>query len=286
MKEQAIIRKNETTQALAIDDDDDDSYCGRYCESIRSSTGLEIGCRVTWPGIDNAQLELSTCLPATSLAPMFDGSAWAGTRLWRAAVVALQYLLQDDDDDDENDAASSRIRLDASSTLLELGCGLGVPGMLLHQRTGCRTVLTDKDELAPQLQSNLEANNLTNTTDSSSSSSITAHGLDWSTEGVRELLETTGLSDGFDVVLNCDCIYEPLYGESWKMLLACQVELLRCNPHTIFLTSCERRRVDGVDKYLVAAAKHGSLVVEKVIPSFDYPKEIELYRMYGRRTTY
>ena len=100
--------------------------------------------------------------------------------------------------------------------------------------------------------------------------------------GVRDLLSASQV-EKFDVVLNCDCIYEPLYGTSWKMLLQCQEELLRLNPRAYVLTSVERRRLDGVDQYLQAARE--SPVVARVerlsaIP-FEHPQEVELYRLHG-----
>lgn len=55
--------------------DDEDDYPHLF-QSIRSPTGLEIGVRVTWPGIDGDAIELSTCLPSEEIAPMFHGTQW------------------------------------------------------------------------------------------------------------------------------------------------------------------------------------------------------------------
>jgi len=256
--------------------DSDDEYGSEFVESIRSSTGLEIGCRVTWPHANNAgaiSLNLSTCLPETAMAPLFDGTQWAGTRVWRAAVVALQYLLQQ----------NVVVLNNSKSTLLELGCGLGVPGMILTAATGCRTVLTDKDDLVPQLRANLETNFDHDNHHHPTTRMIQAQPLDWSSDGVAELRRATGIHH-FDVVLNCDCIFEPLYGTSWKMLLQCQEELLRTSTTsgTFCLTSCERRRLDGIEKYLAAAAASPWIDrVERVPVDFEHPQEVELYRLYG-----
>ena len=54
--------------------DDQDDYPHLF-QSVRSQTGLEIGVCVTWPGVGQA-LELSTCLPAEEIAPMFHGTQW------------------------------------------------------------------------------------------------------------------------------------------------------------------------------------------------------------------
>lgn len=243
-------------------DDKDDPYAQCF-ESIRSSTGLELGIKVNWPGLSTS-ISLSTRLPSDQIAPMFHGTQWAGTRIWRAAVVATEYLL----------SPQTPMSISESTSLLELGCGLGLPGMLLHALKGCRVVLTDMDSLVPQLSENL-ANNF------SGSSTIEAYPLDWSRNGVKELL--LQLSNGsFDVVLNCDCVYEPLYGDSWKYLAECQITLLEIKPDTLMITILERRKFDGVDKYLDVLQKSPwvSLVEKIEFDANDVP-QIELYRIYG-----
>jgi hypothetical protein len=44
---------------------------------------------------------------------------------------------------------------------------------------------------------------------------IRAMPLSWSRDGARRLAEDVGREGGggFDVVVNCDCVYEPLYGK-------------------------------------------------------------------------
>jgi hypothetical protein len=257
-----------------VDDDDssieggDDERYAEFFHSVRTSTGLEIGVKVTWPQVD--QFEISTCLPQDAIAPMFNGTAWAGTRVWRAAIVALQFMLCDE----------CPVKLFPDTTVLELGCGLGVPGMLLGLIHKCQVILTDKDSLVEQMEQNL--NKLQSSHDAST---IQAAPLDWSIQGVRDLLKSSKVndSDGFDIVLNCDCIYEPLYGESWKFLADCQEELLRSKPKSFMITSVERRRVDGVDLYL-ERMRSSELVekVEQIKLPFDAPEEVEVYRIFGK----
>jgi predicted nicotinamide N-methyase len=270
--------------ALATDEiyeegEGDDDLYDAYFQSIRSPTGLEIGVKVTWPSlmnIDQAEppMELSTCLPEDEIAPMFHGTQWAGTRVWRAAIVALQYLEQQNNSSSSND----RKIIHAESTVLELGCGLGVPGILLHKLFDCKVVLTDMDTLVAQLRQNLVQNGLTN------DQKIQAQPLDWSVKGLEELFQATQLQK-FDIVLNCDCIYEPLYGDSWKMLLKVQEALLNANPETYMLTSVERRKFDCIDLYL-QGLEDSSVVsrVERLSIDFEHPPEVQLYRIYGVST--
>ena len=297
------------------DEDDGDGDYPEFFQSIRSSTGLEIGVQVTWPWPDwlphsqffandsqtaepsndpnesdlatsmsrpkrcNIVLELSTCLPESSMAPMFAGTEWAGTRVWRASVVTLQYMLQRqhvaslaaaaaDPTATADHSDHRRLHLGPETTILELGCGLGVPGMILQAILGCRVTLTDMDTLIESLQSNL----VHNRHEFTDFNKIQGRALDWwdvensgtgSSCTLDQLIQESGGTDnedlrtaGFDVVLNCDSIFEPLYGTSWHALLQCQTALLKRNPYTFMLISVERRRNDGIEKYLDAASMH------------------------------
>ena len=265
-------------------------------------------------------LELSTQLPSDCMAPMFHGTQWAGTTIWRSAVVALQYLLYYQTDgmnhsntanispsndlairsSDISDIGNSGIKLDPTMTLLELGCGLGVPGMVLHAMTGCHSILTDKDDLLLQLQRNIQLNFCNTESDqnhgnepqpgqqSSAGRRIEAQALDWSIEGVHELLERctndgTSSSTSIDVILACDCIYEPLYGDSWRNLLSVQNELLRIYPQAYVLTACHRRPSDGIDSYIIEANQQPHISrAEKLHIPFAHSSVVELYRIHGK----
>jgi len=292
-----VVRRNDEGDTHCRSDDD---YCGEWFESVRSRTGLEIAVQIKWP--DLVPFEVSTCLSEREMAPMFHGTQWAGTRIWNAAIVALRYLLSN---------GECPIDIDDRTTVVELGAGLGVPGIVLHALRGCNVVLTDLECLVDQIRSNLEGlpefARSTSTRDTASNRSwIRAEPLDWSERGVRELLEKCSDDDDdnddgddhgvprlVDVVLCCDCIFEPLYGDSWRMLAECQRAFLSRNPDAYVLTAVERRRYDGIDKYLDALRGGGGrgggdnscavsvARVEKVVPvSFDYPPEVELYRLY------
>jgi len=73
--------------------------------------------------------------------------------------------------------------------------------------------------------------------------------LDWYDTKAVDALGT------FDVLVSCDCIYEPLYGESWKALLGQMIALSHANSR--ILVTVERRTNDGVDKFLELAVNKG-----------------------------
>ena len=92
--------------------------------------------------------------------------------------------------------------------------------MIFHL-LGCNVVLTDQAEILSQLQKNV-VNNFPSTTEESTADddkkkqqpTIQAMPLSWSRTDVHDLLEQLGKSNvGFDIVVNCDCVYEPLYGK-------------------------------------------------------------------------
>lgn len=64
--------------------------------------------------------------------------------------------------------------------------------------------------------------------------------------------------DRVDLVVCCDCIYEPFWGESWLWLLE-TVEEFVGEAGATGVVSVERRNADGVDKFL-ARAKQSAVV--------------------------
>ena len=239
-------------------EDENDPYLQMIqFESIRNPDKLEEAISVQWHESMSQPLLLSTLLQPDDLAPLFAGAQWAGTRVWHAAIASIHYI-------------TKHAPLSKSSRLLELGCGLGVPGMILHQLYGCHVCLTDQESILSQLERNLQHNFPTSCT------TIRAQPLSWSKQDVSDLLK----QEDYDVVLNCDCVYEPLYGDSWKLLVECMDELLRRNPRTLMLTSVERRTADGVDKFIkkLRESPHVSNV-DLVWSDADY--RIEIYSARG-----
>ncbi|KAL7525912.1 hypothetical protein ACHAWF_001561 [Thalassiosira exigua] len=147
--------------------------------------------------------------------------------------------------------------------MLELGCGLGIPGMIFHLLGG-NVVLTDQIDILSQLEKNVSSNfPLTFIDNANESSSPDEHAnrpeehriqalpLSWSRNGISCLLKQLGRTRiGFDIVINCDCVYEPLYGNSWHMLNEAIDELLKANPRCLIISSMERRQADGIDEFL------------------------------------
>ena len=60
------------------------------------------------------------------------------------------------------------------------------------------------------------------------------------------------------MILCSDCVYEPLYGDSWRLLSAALQALTTAK--TVALVACERRRADGVEDFLAALRSWGAVV--------------------------
>ncbi|KAG0304186.1 Methyltransferase-like protein 21D [Dissophora globulifera] len=157
-----------------------------------------------------------------------DTRGGVGSTIWDAAIVLSKYLEK-----------SALISLTSSASrpinVLELGSGTGIVGLAVARilsdnrvMAGSRVVLTDKDNVLPLLQRNVEKN-------ASAGISIEARILDWeavsgvrapgsSVEATREKVDA--ISDSiprvtyedivnvdWDLVIVSDCIWVPeLYG--------------------------------------------------------------------------
>lgn len=129
--------------------------------------------------------------------------------------------------------------------VLDLGCGLGLCGLLASQLNPHGVVvLTDGDPLTMEkLALNVEENTVDN------GCAVTAQTLLWGEHA--DLVEE--FPDGFDVVLAADVIYEE---EAIEPLLETVLATLKEGPEALFLLSFARRNV-SIEKVLAAAAKRG-----------------------------
>ncbi|CAK5211097.1 unnamed protein product [Aphanomyces euteiches] len=178
-------------------------------------------------GVRDKELDLTLLLDEDELAPLFAGAAWAGTLVWDAAVVLANHVL-------------NHVPLE-SKRVLELGAGIGVPGMVAGVLGAANVMITEQPELVPLLRTNLRRNA------SNFSSSVSAAELSWGRDATTKFCEKSG---DFDVVLSCDCIYEPLYGKSWVALADTMDVLCARNPACVVLVAVERRHEDGIDSFL------------------------------------
>lgn len=193
-------------------------------------------------------IRLDQRLAEEDIMPLFDGSGWAGTRVWEAAVILTDEVI-----DRYGPALAGGCRV------VELGCGLGLPGMACAA-LGANAVLTDVEEVLEILTRNVASN----FGGGAGTGSCKAAALRWEPEAARALADDAG--GVFDLVLCCDCVFEPLYGESWKALVDC-LNVLCSGPATTALISVTQRNHSGIDRFLARAAEQLQVELLCSVPS-------------------
>ena len=200
------------------------------------------------------------------MSPLFSGKEWAGTRVWRAALYSITHVIESQLFQKVKQMKTERgeggvekeqpegVVCEQGLTFLELGAGLGVPGLVFGRLAGCRSkdkyVITDHPSIVSQIKANVASNFRV---DGNDSCCVYARGLDWSVDGVSEVIQSIPelpVKGGFDVILSTDCVYVPLYGDSYMKLAEVILECLRRNENAVSVNVVERRRLDGVAEFV------------------------------------
>ena len=185
------------------------------------------------------RMTLETTLPPTAMEPIFSGSAWAGTTLWTASMVLCDLLIT--------------LRAQVSGArVLELGSGLGLPGLVAACLGARHVTLTEKPPLVELLQRNVDLLRAAKRIPPASTSDVACAELDWTEPFPEDIADRVTHPD---FVLVSDCIYQHLYGDSWRALA--QVLRRVSGPETLILNSIERRKDDGVDAFVAYAGELG-----------------------------
>lgn len=106
-------------------------------------------------------------------------------------------------------------------------------------------ILTEQPELIKFIKRNVREN-------AGLMGNVCAESLFWARENA---LKIRGESLPFDFVVCSDCIYEPFWGDSYKLLVDSIIAL--SDEHTVVLISLERRTADGVESFLAYAESQG-----------------------------
>lgn len=176
---------------------------------------------------------------ADSSLPIYEGGTWTGTLLWDSAVHATEWLLA---------STATRDRLRGKSAL-ELGCGLGLPGLACHALGASPVLLTDRPPIAALVAEGLEHAGLAD-------GGVRAYSFEWDDAGAAAVLAEFGGRPP-DFILACDCIFAPLFGDSFLLLR--MLDAL-AGPHTTAIVALERRADDGAERFFEEAIAAGFAV--------------------------
>ena len=128
-----------------------------------------------------------------------------------------------------------------------------------------RVALTEQPQLVPLLEKNIDRNFPAGAAEAGTRPDALA--LSWGTAEAEAFLAARG-GQPFDTILVCDCVFEPLYGDSWKLL--CKTLAALCPApeavpaattgpgaaSTDVLIACERRDEDGIPEFLALLGTH------------------------------
>jgi len=168
-------------------------------------------------------------------APVWADGSWTGTLFWDSAAHVCEMLLS---------RRCWRERLHGSSCL-ELGCGLGIPGMVASLLGASPVLLTDRHEVAMLAEAGCRANGLDG-----------ARGVafEWEEAAARALLAEHFAGEAPSFILACDCIFAPLFGESHLLLRMLSVLV---GPATTVVLALERRPEDGAEDFFRLSSEAG-----------------------------
>ncbi|ETV88042.1 hypothetical protein, variant 1 [Aphanomyces astaci] len=152
--------------------------------------------------VGDKRYELSEVLASDRLDALFS-DAWTGSRVWNASIFLSKHLLRLHDE--------RQFITTALQSVIELGSGCGLIGLVARDVGAAHVVVTDQAEIVDLLSANVAQN----TTASSGTGNVHAAEFTWGSPTFRSLwIDNTP----FDYILVSDCI-NPIYGvDSWRNL--------------------------------------------------------------------
>mmetsp|Transcript_5321 Transcript_5321/g.16255 ORF Transcript_5321/g.16255 Transcript_5321/m.16255 type:complete len:393 (-) Transcript_5321:358-1536(-) len=253
----------------------------------------DIGCWIE-DELDSEATESGTSDPAeVLLSSVWADGTWSGTLLWDSAIHLSHMLLSPS----SLGGLRWRDHIRRGGSVLELGCGLALPGLVSFLLGASQVVLTDRPLIVELVQEALnkdpelskitrhspsqsEDAELTQAGDAAKDSakvetegarrrpSLRAVPFSWDEQTAKALLEVEFEGSPPATIIACDCIFAPLFGESFlllRMLLALAAPMpsnkdaLQAGPPdgTLVLLALERREGDGADAFFAQAAEVG-----------------------------
>ncbi|KAK7309086.1 hypothetical protein RJT34_05553 [Clitoria ternatea] len=175
------------------------------------------------------------------------GRVLTGSWVWESSLILSQWITTQRDFD---------LR---GKTVLELGAGAGLPGLVAATLGATRVVLTDIDPLIPALSRNVVANNLGNVVE------------------VRELVWGSNDSFGdFDLVLMSDVFFDP---EAMGALARTLKTV--CGDHTTVWAATEVRPWTGECLNVLTSLGFGVLELSGSLGLLDsHPEPSELFAVF------
>jgi predicted nicotinamide N-methyase len=188
-----------------------------------------------------------------NLMPLFSGPTWSAIIWERSVLVASKFL-------------ESYPALVRGKCVVELGCGLGVPGVVCGLSCGgSRVVLTDRDQDLHFLKKALIANSSLRDLEK-----ITAVPFDWSIEAPMEIASKA------QVILAVECVSADVYGRESLDWLVTAIEKVARRGESVNLILCSVRRKDDGLEYVLQLIQSRIGASPKFMTDFS-KNGVELY---------
>jgi predicted nicotinamide N-methyase len=187
--------------------------------------------------VDGSQMWDPEASGTPAEATFWSDGTWSGSLVWDSAVHVVEFMLSD---------AMWRRRV-RGACVLELGCGLALPGLVAHLLGARAVLLTDRRVIADMVGEAVAINSLPAET-------VRAFELDWAPGAAAPVLATHLGGGAPDVIVSCDCIFADLFDSNF-LLLDVLSEI--ASPATAILLGFERRPGDGVERFFAQAAARG-----------------------------
>ncbi|KAJ3271894.1 hypothetical protein HDV01_006108 [Terramyces sp. JEL0728] len=161
-----------------------------------------------------------------------------GNYIWPSAYLLCYFII-------------ANLELFRNKKIVELGAGVGIPGMIAS-KLGCSVVMTDKSDILPNLRECVVANGL----------SAQVKELDWL---------KSYQSEDYDYIIGSDLFYDP---PLFEPLIAAVYQIFQKNKNCMFITSYHERSSKRNIDYLLT--RWG--MTAQVIPTdLDFLKSVESY---------
>ncbi|ETV90330.1 hypothetical protein H310_14873 [Aphanomyces invadans] len=152
--------------------------------------------------VGDTRYDLSEVLGSDRLDALFS-DAWTGSRVWNASIFLSNHLVRLHEE--------GRFLGGSPASVVELGSGCGLVGLVARDLGAAQVVVTDQAEIVDLLKMNISQN----TTATSGRGHVRAVEFTWGSPSYETLWVDNA---PFQYILVSDCI-NPIYGtESWRNL--------------------------------------------------------------------
>ena len=186
--------------------------------------------------------------------------------IWDCAIVLSRFL-------------EKHPTLIQNKTVIELGCGLGLPGLVCSLIGARFVLLTDRFSAVPFIKKNIEFNN--SLFFLYKKSNLLVKDLEWTREPTK-IFSNELLRDGFEVILCSDLIFAGDIETTKDLVMT--IKFLTCEQNSPMIISCHENRYIGLyanDKILNSSEKQEKIFSKLLnkVAGYNFIKSVPISEM-------